>query len=46
MRIEITEVLSVEDERPLSLAELADLARLTESDVQDLVDSLPAQPHA
>lgn len=38
MRIEVTEVLRIEEQGPLSLAELADLARLSESDVLELID--------
>ena len=38
MRVEITEVVRIEEHRPLSLAELADLSRLSEDDLLELVD--------
>jgi len=44
MRIEITEVVRMEEHRPLSLAELADLSRLTEDDLLELVDCGVIEP--
>jgi MerR HTH family regulatory protein len=38
MRVEITEVVHLEEQRPLTLAELADLARLSEAEVQEFVE--------
>jgi chaperone modulatory protein CbpM len=44
MRVEITEVVRIEEHRPLSLAELADLSRLTEDDLLELVESGVIEP--
>lgn len=38
MRVEISEVVRIEEHRPLSLAELADLSRLTEDELLELLD--------
>lgn len=38
MCVEITEVLRIEEHRPMSLAELADLSRLSEADLLELVE--------
>lgn len=44
MRVEITEVVRIEEHRPLSLAELADLSRLTEDDLLELVECGVIEP--
>lgn len=44
MRVEITEVVRIEEHRPLSLAELADLSRLTEDDLLEFVESGVIEP--
>jgi chaperone modulatory protein CbpM len=49
MRIEITEVLRLEEHRELSLAELADLSCLSEAELQELRDNgviVPVNPAA
>lgn len=49
MRIELTEVVRIEDHRELSLSELADLSRLAEADLRDLQDLgviVPVDPGA
>jgi chaperone modulatory protein CbpM len=49
MRVELTEVLWLEEHHPLSLSELAELSGLTEAELHELVDCgaiVPVDPHA
>lgn len=44
MRVDITEVLQLDEQRPLSLRELAELSRLPETDLLELQFSGAIQP--